>query len=213
MQGNTEFSYTSEKDSQGVLKEILQEGKTKDHTTEITIFKSMKCVKVLNFKCLSDNLCTECRSIKRNSLKRQTVIEMNSDHLVNEMPCAIEPHQMMQCEKELDNSCTDDASDKISDQSHSENLENMTKSSENQETLNLCDDDHDDLMKIMGNIVQDSNCPPRIMQLLLDQQRNLKESTTGRRWSKEIIRLCLTMWCRSPRAYGDLRSSGFLLLP
>ena len=111
-------------------------------------------------------------------------------------------HQMMQCEKELDNSCTDDASDKISDQS-----------SENQETLNLCDDDHDDLMKIMGNIVQDSNCPPRIMQLLLDQQRNLKESKTGRRWSKEIIRLCLTMWCRSPRAYGDLRSSGFLLLP
>ena len=124
----------------------------------------MKCVKVLNFKCLSDNLCTECRSIKRNSLKRQTVIEMNSDHLVNELPCAIEPHQMMQCEKELHNSCTDDASDKISDQS-----------SENQETLNLCDDDHDDLMKIMGNIVQDSNCPPRIMQLLLDQQRNLKE--------------------------------------
>ena len=59
-------------------------------------------------------------------------------------------------------------------------------------------------MKIMGNIVQDSNCPPRIMQLLLDQQRNLKESKTGRRWSKEIIRLCLTMWCRSPRAYGDL---------
>ena len=66
---------TPEKDSQGVLKEILQEGNTKDHTTEITIFKSMKCVKVLNFKCLSDNLCTECRSIKRNSLK-QTVIEM-----------------------------------------------------------------------------------------------------------------------------------------
>ena len=62
-------------------------------------------------------------------------------------------HQMMQCEKELDNSRTDDASDKISDQSHSENLENMTKSSENQETLNLCDDDHDDLMKIMGNIL------------------------------------------------------------
>ena len=82
---------TPEKDSQGVLKEILQEGNTKDHTTKITIFKSMKCVKVLNFKCLSDNLCTECRSIKRNSLKRQTVIEMNSDHLVNEMPCAIEP--------------------------------------------------------------------------------------------------------------------------
>ena len=73
------------------------------------------------------------RSIKRHSLKRQTVIEMNSDHVVNEMPCAIEPHQMMQCEKELDNSFTDDASDKISDQSYSENLENMTKSSENQE--------------------------------------------------------------------------------
>ena len=67
-------------------------------------------------------------------------------------------------------------------------------------------------MKIMGNMVQDSNsCPPRIMELLLDHRRNSKESKHGRRWSKNIVRLRLKMWCHSPQAYSDLRSSRFLL--
>ena len=28
-----------------------------------------------------------------------------------------------------------------------------------------------------------------------------------------IIAICLTMYCRSPRVYKDLRSSGFMVLP
>lgn len=29
----------------------------------------------------------------------------------------------------------------------------------------------------------------------------------------DIIRLCLTLWCRSPRGYGELRNSKILILP
>jgi len=41
----------------------------------------------------------------------------------------------------------------------------------------------------------------------------LERNPHGRRWSKDIIRMCLTLWCRSPRGYTDLRNSGFIVLP
>lgn len=155
--------------------------------------------------------------LKENPEKRQSMTDINSDQLNKEIPGTFEPHQGMYCDKELDKSSNDSFSIKISDQSNGENFENLNNtsdsSSDSKDTLNLCDEDHNDLMKIMDKIVQDSNCPPRITELLLDQQRNMRLTKHGRRWSKNLIRICLTMWCRSPRAYGDLRSSGFLLLP
>ena len=41
----------------------------------------------------------------------------------------------------------------------------------------------------------------------------LERNPHGRRWSKDIIRMCLTLWCRSPRGYADLPNSGFIVLP
>lgn len=41
----------------------------------------------------------------------------------------------------------------------------------------------------------------------------LERNPNGRRWSKDIIRLCLTLYCRSPRGYNELRGSNFLILP
>ena len=35
----------------------------------------------------------------------------------------------------------------------------------------------------------------------------------GRRWNKDFIRMCLTLWCRSLRGYTYLRNSGFIVLP
>jgi hypothetical protein len=35
----------------------------------------------------------------------------------------------------------------------------------------------------------------------------------GRRWNKVIIRMSLTLWCRSLRGYTYLRNSGFIVLP
>ncbi|CAG2224496.1 unnamed protein product [Mytilus edulis] len=41
---------------------------------------------------------------------------------------------------------------------------------------------------------------------------NFKE-THGRRWNRDIVRLCLTLWCRSPKGYTELRNSQFVILP
>lgn len=41
----------------------------------------------------------------------------------------------------------------------------------------------------------------------------LERNPNDKRWSKDIVRLCLTLYCRSPRGYNELRGSNFLILP
>lgn len=64
---------------------------------------------------------------------------------------------------------------------------------QNDKIVNLSTDDHDDLSKIMDSVITDLNSPPRMKELLVDQQRNIKEKKHGLRWSKSIIHICLTM--------------------
>ena len=40
----------------------------------------------------------------------------------------------------------------------------------------------------------------------------LERHPFGRRWRKDIIRLCLTLYCRSPRGYAELKNSNFMML-
>ena len=51
-----------------------------------------------------------------------------------------------------------------------------------------------------------------MIELLKSQSLNMaKESHMARRWSKEVISFCMTIWTTSPKAYRQL--SEFLLLP
>lgn len=75
----------------------------------------------------------------------------------------------------------------------------------------MSESDHFDLQTILDSII--SNCPPRMLAFLQSQQRAMNTSKNGRRWNKDIIRMCLSLWCRSPRGYKDLRDSGFMVLP
>jgi hypothetical protein len=49
--------------------------------------------------------------------------------------------------------------------------------------------------------------PPKIVAFLVLQQKALSHKPKGRRWSKSIIRICLTLWCRSQKCYKELRDS------
>lgn len=57
------------------------------------------------------------------------------------------------------------------------------------------------------------NCREKIKTFLLSQELALGKNPHGRRWDRHSIRLCLTLWCRSPRDYGELMNSKFLILP
>jgi hypothetical protein len=75
----------------------------------------------------------------------------------------------------------------------------------------LSQNDHEDFSAILQQVIPD--CPERLKTFLTSQRDAVLRKSTGRRWNKEIIRLCLTLWCRSPRGYVDVRSSGFVVLP
>lgn len=75
----------------------------------------------------------------------------------------------------------------------------------------LSQNDHEDFSAILQQVIPD--CPERLKTFLTSQRDAGLRKSTGRRWNKEIIRLCLTLWCRSPRGYVDVRSSGFVVLP
>lgn len=79
------------------------------------------------------------------------------------------------------------------------------------DTVDLNEDDSRDLDIIFNEIGKE--CPPKILEFLMSQKKAISSHPNGRRWNCNIIRLCLTLWCRSPKCYTDLRDSGFLVLP
>lgn len=49
-------------------------------------------------------------------------------------------------------------------------------------------------------------------------ESQMKNSRSGkdprsRRWNAKVISICLSIYCRSPKAYDDLKNSGMLVLP
>lgn len=55
--------------------------------------------------------------------------------------------------------------------------------------------------------------PEKAQSFLLSQTQFVNLNPHARRWDKDIIRMCLSIYCRSPRAYEDLAKSGFMVLP
>ena len=77
------------------------------------------------------------------------------------------------------------------------------------DVCNLCDEvvlgesDHKDLSKILQTIFPE--CSVKMQSFLMSKKMALERHPFGRRWSKDIIRLCLTLYCRSPRGYAELK--------
>ena len=71
--------------------------------------------------------------------------------------------------------------------------------------------------KFMKMLNMTSNCqqitPERLKVFLVSQKNAVTSCPNERRWNKDVLRICLSLWCRSPRGYADLRSSGFVVLP
>jgi hypothetical protein len=56
-------------------------------------------------------------------------------------------------------------------------------------------------------------CNEKMKTFLLSQKMANERYPKGRRWDRDIVRLCLTLCCRSAKGYTDLRNSKFLILP
>ncbi|XP_053400344.1 uncharacterized protein LOC123539045 [Mercenaria mercenaria] len=69
------------------------------------------------------------------------------------------------------------------------------------------------MIKVLESITEDVNIPEKMLVLLSSQLVSMKQSHSKCKWDPQIIRMCLSIYCRSPRAYQDLANSGFLVLP
>ncbi|MES9902010.1 MAG: hypothetical protein ABW168_04915 [Sedimenticola sp.] len=61
------------------------------------------------------------------------------------------------------------------------------------------------------NLIPGAN--DEIIELILNQAKNISRDPRGRRWSQNIISVCLQWYCRSPQSYEAFRESKFLVLP
>ncbi|XP_070570887.1 uncharacterized protein [Ptychodera flava] len=75
---------------------------------------------------------------------------------------------------------------------------------------------HEDFVTLFTSAQETGACGNNPDLLLLwDEQKKMLQTkgATGRRWHPKIIRMCLSIWMRSPRAYEELKRSGMLILP
>lgn len=86
-----------------------------------------------------------------------------------------------------------------------------TELSEKENEITLCESNNEDMTEILNRIFPE--CPVKMRTFLLNQKMALERNPHGRRWDKDVIRVCLTLYCRSPRGYSELKNSNFLILP
>lgn len=77
--------------------------------------------------------------------------------------------------------------------------------------VNISETDQDDMSKILAEVFPGSSAE---MQRFLKNQHEILTSKKGAiRWDQDTIRTCLELWCRSPRAYENLKGSNLFNLP
>ena len=76
----------------------------------------------------------------------------------------------------------------------------------------VSESDHEDLSEILEKVFP--NAPEKMKLFLMNQHEALSAKSPGaRRWNKDVISLCLSLWIRSPKAYQTLLESNMLILP
>lgn len=76
----------------------------------------------------------------------------------------------------------------------------------------VSESDHADLSNILESIFPNASDK---MKLFLKSQHEIlcSKSPQARRWNKDVVSLCLSLWIRSPKAYQTLLESNVLVLP
>ena len=157
--------------------------KSGDENSGKYIFKSIKCLGVKSFRSRESTASCE-ECAKCDEDPKKEVLCDNSAKKIR-----IEADE--QCEDKLTSTLSCD-----------ENLE---------QSVVLNESDHNDFSEILDRIFP--NCTEPMKVFFTAQRDALKAKPKGRRWNKDVIRTCLTIWSRSPKSYVELKNSGFFILP
>ena len=201
-----------------------------DQNLSSDVFRSVHCYRTISFHSHdSTKLCNVCKELKKMKEKktesqcRTPFLDItNTVTLHNTVPSI----GVSNVSAEICNKSDEDVQYKTIDRNNNVCLGSVeytdidtikSTSSDKTEALpkacsiSLSESDNADMTHIFEEVIKD--CPPKVLEFLISQQQALSHKPKGRRWNKNIIRICLTLWCRSPKCYKDLRDSGFLVLP
>ena len=79
------------------------------------------------------------------------------------------------------------------------------------EDILLSAQDHNEMKNLLDKIFD--GAPPEMKTLLRSQYDAIHTHPNGRRWPREIISTCISLWLRSPGNYDELRDSNMIVLP
>ena len=140
----------------------------------------------IEFTCIQYNENSGCQKVR--SIDCEQILKWGADSKI----CRTCQYKISNCIKR--------------ERSLTENTENLIDSQE------LSTEDHRDLSLILNKIFPEA--PSEMKTLLKAQHEALKsKSPNARRWSKDVISLCLSIWVRSPASYQNLKDSNMLILP
>ncbi|CAG2187268.1 unnamed protein product [Mytilus edulis] len=131
------------------------------------------CTSILPFKTSNtvSFICSYCKKLERPpKMKPENNVKSDQD-------CANEPNSL--------------------DVNSNECILNKNSTHDNEEnSITLCESDNNDMSTILNNIFPD--CSDKMKTFLISQKMALERHPNGRRWNRDIVQLCLSLWCRSP---------------
>lgn len=138
-------------------------------TEKSQIYRSFKCSRTLPFLYIGDS-CRFCSKFKKCPSQNMSV-----------------PHTKKQFQSISSNS----------NSVYKETTSNTIQQSNDSNNVVLKQSNNDDMKKILEEVLPQAS--GEMLDLLVDQKKNLAKNPNGRRWDKKTISLCLSLWCRSKK--------------
>ncbi|XP_070573886.1 uncharacterized protein [Ptychodera flava] len=176
------------------------------NNTEVSslIHRSTGCQMLLSIQH-AEITCKRCATLKKNCGK---------DLFEGETPTGVSKFkkESIMSEQELKDKLSEERKHRLNAQKREQRLRETVK----KEMILFSNNAHEDFVTLFTSAQETGACGNNPDLLLLwDEQKKMLQTkgATGRRWHPKIIRMCLSIWMRSPRAYEELKRSGMLILP
>lgn len=158
-------------------------------------YRSELCEQVVSFISQSQSfLCKKCQKLKLNNEAKTEKETNNKENVYCNIPAKGDEHPLSY----------------IKEHSGPKNL--SEKSTWDKDEIFVSESDHADLSNILESVFPNASDK---MKMFLKSQHDIlcSKSPQARRWNKDVISLCLSLWIRSPKAYQTLLESNVLVLP
>ena len=167
-----------------------------DENSKKTVVRSKVCDQILSFCQSTHFVCKRCQDTISN-VTRTT----KSNPFNDKTP--------LQEEKTFKSNPINDTTPL---QERNYNTDENNNDVNRNDQIDLSEDAHNDLMAILDKVFPDA---PEKMKILLKSQHDAltAKSPQLRRWNKEVISMCLSLWIRTPHSYQNMIDSGMLILP